>query len=70
MDKEISKELMKILKKQGLNFHLQTKVDSIKKDKKGVAIKTTDNTGKKIKRIKRVFKPILYLFNLFSTLNL
>ena len=48
MDKEISKELMKILKKQGLNFHLQTKVDSIKKDKKGVAIKTTDNTGKKI----------------------
>ena len=48
MDKEISKELMKILKKQGLNFHLQTKVDSIKKDKKGVVIKTTDNTGKKI----------------------
>jgi dihydrolipoamide dehydrogenase len=48
MDKEISKEFMKILIKQGLNFHLQTKVDSIKKDKKEVVIKTTDKTGKKI----------------------
>ena len=48
MDQEISKEFMKILIKQGLNFHLQTKVDSIKKDKKGVMIKTTDKTGKKI----------------------
>ena len=48
MDKEISKEFMKILIKQGLNFHLQTKVDSIKKDKKGVVIKTTDKTGKNI----------------------
>ena len=48
MDKEISKEFMKILIKQGLNFHLQTKVDSIKKDKKGVMIKTTDKNGKKI----------------------
>ena len=48
IDKEISKEFMKILIKQGLNFHLQTKVDSIKKDKKGVMIKTTDKTGKKI----------------------
>mgnify|MGYP000182696725 FL=1 len=48
MDKEISKEFMKILIKQGLNFHLQTKVDSIKKDKKGVMIKTTDKTGKNI----------------------
>jgi dihydrolipoamide dehydrogenase len=48
MDKEISKEFMKILIKQGLNFHLQTKVDSIKNDKKRVVIKTTDKTGKKI----------------------
>ena len=48
MDKEISKEFMKILIKQGLNFHLQTKVDSIKKAKKGVMIKTTDKTGKNI----------------------
>ncbi len=48
MDKEISKEFMKILIKQGLNFHLQTKVDSIKKDNKGVVIKTTEKTGKKL----------------------
>ena len=31
MDREISKEFMKILTKQGINFHLQTKVKSIKK---------------------------------------
>ena len=31
MDKEISKEFIKILQKQGINFHLETKVDSIKK---------------------------------------
>ena len=48
MDKEISKEFMNILKKQGLNFHLQTKVDSIKKDNKGVVINTTDKDGKQI----------------------
>ena len=48
MDKEISKEFMKILIKQGLNFHLQTKVDSIKKNNKGVVIKTTEKTGKKL----------------------
>ena len=34
MDKEISKELLKILKKQGINFHLETKVESIKKEGK------------------------------------
>ncbi len=33
MDKEISKEFIKILQKQGINFHLETKVDSIKKKK-------------------------------------
>ena len=48
MDKEISKEFMKILIKQGLNFHLQTKVDSIKKNNKGVVIKTIEKTGKKL----------------------
>ena len=31
MDEEISKEFMQILQKQGINFHLETKVDSIKK---------------------------------------
>ena len=33
MDKEISNEFMKILKKQGLNFHLETKVEKILKSK-------------------------------------
>jgi len=48
MDKEISKEFMKILTKQGINFHLQTKVDSIKKNNKGASISTTHKDGKKI----------------------
>ena len=48
MDKEISKEFMKILQKQGINFHLETKVESIKKNNKGVIILTTDKNKKKI----------------------
>ena len=32
MDTEVSIEFMKILKKQGINFHMQTKVDEIKKN--------------------------------------
>jgi len=48
MDKEISAEFMKILKKQGINFHMQTKVESIKKNKNGVIILTTDKDGKKV----------------------
>ena len=48
MDKEISKEFMKILQKQGINFHLQTKVNSIKKNNKGAVVSTTDKDGKKI----------------------
>ena len=47
MDKEISKEFMKILIKQGLNFHLETKVESIKKKGNGVIIHTADKQGKK-----------------------
>ncbi len=47
MDKEISKEFMKILKKQGINFHMQTKVESIKKNKKGATILTINKEGKK-----------------------
>ena len=31
IDREVSREFMKILQKQGINFHLQTKVNSIKK---------------------------------------
>ena len=49
MDKEISYEFMKILKKQGLNFHLETKVEKISKSKNGVIIETSDKEGKKIK---------------------
>ena len=49
MDKEISNEFMKILKKQGLNFHLETKVEKISKSKNGVIIETSDKKGKKIK---------------------
>ena len=32
MDKEISSEFMKILKKQGINFHMQHKVEKFKKN--------------------------------------
>ncbi len=49
MDKEISNEFMKILKKQGLNFHLQTKVEKISKSNNGVIIETSGKEGKKIK---------------------
>ena len=48
MDKEISKEFMKILQKQGINFHLQTKVNSIKKNNKGAVVSTVNKDGKKI----------------------
>ena len=49
MDKEISVELMKILKKQGITFNLETKVESIKKNNKGVEIHVKDKNGKKSK---------------------
>jgi len=48
MDKEISKEFMKILQKQGINFHLETKVDSIKKKNKIATVSMTKKDGKKI----------------------
>jgi len=48
MDKEISKEFMKILKKQGMKFHLQTKLESIQKNNNGAKIIATDKDGKKI----------------------
>ena len=48
MDKEISKEFMKILQKQGINFHLETKVESIKKNNKGAIVLTNDKNKKKI----------------------
>ena len=48
MDKEISKEFEKILKKQGIKFHLNTKVEKINKNKNGVSINTLDKSNKKI----------------------
>ena len=47
MDKEISKEFEKILKKQGIKFHLNTKVEKINKNKNGVSINTLDRSNKK-----------------------
>ena len=47
MDNEISSEFMKILKKQGINFHMQHKVEQIKKNKLGATIFTKDKDGNK-----------------------
>ena len=46
MDREISTEFMKILKKQGINFHMQTKVESITKKKDGVTVMTSNKEKK------------------------
>ena len=45
MDKEISSEFMKILKKQGIKFNMQNKVETIKKNKSGVVVSTVDKEG-------------------------
>jgi len=45
MDNEISQEFMKILKKQGIHFHMQHKVEEIKKNNSGAIIKTKDKDG-------------------------
>ena len=47
MDKEISNEFMKILKKQGIKFHMQHKVDQITKKNSSAVISTTDKNGNK-----------------------
>ena len=49
MDKEISNEFQKLLKKQGINFNLKTKVETISKNNTGVTINTTDDQGNKKK---------------------
>ena len=36
---------MIILKKQGIKFHMQHKVEKIKKDKSGVIVSTKNNEG-------------------------
>ena len=48
MDSEISKEFLKILQKQGMKFHLESKVESVKRGSKGVTVKATNEKGKKI----------------------
>ena len=47
MDKEISNEFMKILKKQGIHFHMQHKVEKIEKNKSGAEISTINKEGNK-----------------------
>ncbi len=47
MDKEISQEFMKILKKQGIIFHMQHRVERIKKDKYSAIVSTIDIEGNK-----------------------
>ena len=49
MDREISDEFMKILKKQGIKFNLNTKVEKIKKTENGVVLETNDNENNKNK---------------------
>ena len=48
MDKEISKEFLKILQKQGIKFHLEVKVENIRKKTKGVVVTTSNKEGKKL----------------------
>ena len=47
MDKEISSEFMKILKKQGIKFNMLNKVETIKKNKSGAIVSTVDKDGNK-----------------------
>jgi dihydrolipoamide dehydrogenase len=49
MDRDISNEFMKILKKQGIKFNLNTKVDKITKNSNGVTVETSQNDGQKVK---------------------
>mgnify|MGYP003320995804 FL=1 len=46
LDKEISNEFMKILKKQNIKFELNTKVEKITKNDKGVIIETANKDSK------------------------
>ncbi len=46
LDKEISSEFMKILKKQNIKFELNTKVERITKNDQGVVIETTNKDSK------------------------
>ena len=48
MDSEISKEFLKILKKQGIKFHLEHKVENVKKTTKGVTVQASNKENNKI----------------------
>jgi len=48
MDREISKEFMKILKKQGINFHMETRVENIKKNTKSATVTISSKQKKKV----------------------
>ena len=50
MDREISNEFLKILKKQGINFHLNTKVEKIIKKRDGLVVEIK-NKEKKISKL-------------------
>ena len=47
MDKEISSEFMKILKKQGMKFNMQNKVETVQKNNSGAVVSTIDKDGNK-----------------------
>ena len=47
MDREISNEFMKILKKQNIKFHMSTKVEKITKKGENVEIETFNSKGEK-----------------------
>ena len=48
MDSTMGKELQKVLKKQGINFHLSTKVTSVERNGKEVMVKAEDKKGEAI----------------------
>lgn len=48
MDSAMGKELQKVLKKQGFNFHLSTKVTSVERKGEEVFIKAEDKKGKEL----------------------
>ena len=53
MDKEISSEFMKILKKQGIKFSMQNKVEAIQNNKSGAVVSTPAASR---------FKPLVFAF--------
>lgn len=48
MDKDCSKELMKVMKKQGVKFKLSHKVSDVKATQKQVTVKATDKKDKEV----------------------